>query len=749
MQVPMLLSRRRAERAINLALNVPNSTVSLASVRPQLTQTALPCLQGTWDTVALQVELASLTSKARQLDQQIAQLQTARSGIDGAIARVRERLLLRPIFQPRADDKALASRLASTFLGDREPHTFQISAACAMHAGHHVFVIEQAGRGKSLCFQLAGFMQPPPSVPSAPTPPQLTIVVSPLVALMHEQAAAINATRTYRMANGEVVAAAYVLDGGSGALTRDLDGAAPPTLEACVASLRGEGAAPPLPPGSPEALLLHRLQELDHKGNGTCVFLFVSPEKLARSSTAAGFLRAVYQDCAWRKVVIDEAHCIDEQGREFRPDYLLLRALRIAFPELIFMCLTATAPPEVVVSTCLTLGITDDLVLLRGQLKRPQMRYAVHFVSTARTKKRRICEVVRRAHESGESTLVYTNTRRTTEQLAEAMQVAAGGVAAPEIDAYHAGLTPAHRREIEANWRDGAPTTQLSATIAMGMGMDKPDLDAVVHHQLPRSISSLYQESGRAARGAERLGRWDCFFTLADVFDLLERRHGQLASSRAGHEYGWGACLDLLHFLTDADTCRHVLLERGLGGGGDCGAEAENRCRCQSDEPQCDNCARASLPARDAIIMRRNDWVPALLSVMREQEQASNSGSLSLRAFAAAWVRSSQAPTPVWVRAPLFLLALLHEVLCISFVEISSRINDDLLCSKSKTIRWSARVSIDVRGRRAAQSSPALESVRLPASMWGDSDMNAAKEIEAGERDSSDLESDSDDDVDK
>jgi len=711
----------------------------------------MPAGGGIWDEMAVQVELSFLDSRARSLDVQIAQLTEERSDVEGArnALRQQQRQQQRPAYTPAADEQELALRLAALFLGDVEPHLYQIKAACAFHAGRDVYVVQSAGRGKSLCYQLAGLLSRPPPAPAAPKPAQLTVVLSPIVALMHEQAATINAVRAYRMAIGGPVKSAYVLDGDGGSLLLDLDGEAPPTLEALVSSLRGdEGHATPLHPASPEALLLHRLQEPDANGEGMCIFVFISPEKYARSKSFHTFLHSAYELGLWRKTVIDEAHCIDEHGREFRPDYLLLGALRLAFPKIVVMCLTATAPPEVIVSTCLTLGITSDLLLLRGLLKRSQMRYDVRFVPNAGAKEKLICDAVAAARRRGESTLVYTNTRRATEQLAKAFREACAGSSAPEIDSYHAGKAPELRRAIEANWR-GNVTTQLSATIAMGMGMDKPDLDSVIHHQVPKSIGALYQEASRAGRAGQH-GRWNGIFTLADVFDLLERRHGQLASGRAEHEYGWGLSIDLLRFLMDGETCRHVLLERTLGGGDEID---EAKVCCQSDAPPCDNCARcAAAPEGDAVTLLRKDWIPALLQVMDEQEQASG-GSLSLRAFARAWLRSPLAPKPVWARAALFLLALIHDVLCVSFVEIRSQ-DDDLLHSKPRVVRWSARVTIDVRGKRVARLSPVLRSVRVPASMWGPLTQATAEddgfyndlvmEIAAGEEDGSDLDSDSD-----
>ena len=180
--------------------------------------------------MALHVELNHLKSRGRSLDVQITQLTAERRDVEDAVKALGQRLKQRPAFVPASGDEEVAARLAALFLGDVEPHRYQILAACAMHAGQDVFVVQSAGRGKSLCFQLAGLMLPPPLVPSAPKLEQLLVVLSPLVALAHEQAAAINAVCKYIMADGERVQSAYVLDGGGGDLLQGLDGAAPPSI---------------------------------------------------------------------------------------------------------------------------------------------------------------------------------------------------------------------------------------------------------------------------------------------------------------------------------------------------------------------------------------------------------------------------------------------------------------------------------------------------------------------------------------
>ena len=474
--------------------------------------------------------------------------------------------------------------------------------------------------------------------------------------------------------------------------------------------------------------LLRRLQAKDKHGDGTCVFAFVSPEKVARSAALHACLREAYELGVWRKGVFDEAHCIDEQGHEFRPDFLVLGALRVAFPELRFMCLTATAPPEVLVSLSLTLGIADPVVL-RSPLKRAQMAYTVRVIASERLKVRLVRRIVRDARSHGESTLVYTNTRRGTVELAAQLceecnlPVGTDSVQKPgEIEAYHAGMTGVRRRELEACWRTSR-TRVMAATTAMGMGMDKPDLDRVMHHQLPRSVAALYQEASRAGRDGRR-GSWDGVFTMADVFDQLERRSGKIAASAAGHEYGVAVVRDLLRFLLDTETCRHILFERALGAGLDepgliCGA-------ADASEPQCDNCRRGCADASSTVV--REAWIPALLHLAADLASSSDR-PLTLRALAAAWLRCADAPKPRWVRPALFLLALLSEVFSLSFIAVA-RAHDTSVSpvdapEQRPPVSWSVRVSIDSRGRSVARESAALASVRLPAALW---DASAAEE---------------------
>ena len=719
---------RGARASHNTRPSPPVQTAPVLS-RPRPDSRTLACEQqpsSIWRAVEAQANLAVLEARRNRVGVQLARLSALKAQLDEEVEAARQQLeQTKAAYVPDAADLDLAKRQAALLLGARVPRAFQLEAACASYAGHDVWVIQQAGVGKSACFQIAALMQRPPSRAGGPRPAKLTLVVTPLVALAREQADALNALRQYALACSGSASLAYVLDGvHDDALLAGTD-ASSSTLQRSelVAALRGGSDAPPLLDGSSEAMLLRRLQELDVRGDGTCVVLFVAPEKVARGHQLHALLRTVYELRLWRDVVVDEAHCVHEHGREFRPDYLLLGALRDAFSEITYMCLTATAPPEVVVATSLSLGVRSDAVLFRGSLKRAQMRYCVYFASSTNGKVELVGRMVAEAHARRCSTLIYVRTRRDAERTADTFRVICGLPARDDaachalstIEAYHAGMTTGWRSHLEVAWREGV-IKQMAATTALGMGMDKPDLDAVFHACLPQSVGALYQEASRAARGGQS-GDWKCVFTMADVFELLERRHGQVAASAAGHEYGYGHVLALLRWLLDPVTCRHVLLARALGG-----TMADATDVCRSCNPTCDNCERRlGGGAVEHLLVERSAWIPALLELVHKCECEEGRRGLSLRKLAASWLRAPTAPRPAWVRAPLFLHAFLHGIFSVTFVPIH-RVTDELLSGSSsmqtQITSWSARVTVDVRGRQVADSCDELEHIVLHTSMW-------------------------------
>ena len=216
---------------------------------------------------------------------------------------------------------------------------------------------------------------------------------------------------------------------------------------------------------------------------GRLKLVYLAPERLAM----AGF-REFLWNLDVDLIAVDEAHCISEWGHDFRPDYRNLKSLRREFPDVPVMALTATATPRVREDIAEQLALHSDRTFV-SSFNRPNLTYRV---VPKRDPFSRLLGILR-FHE-GESAIIYGFSRKETEQLAEEL-TAEGFQALP----YHAGLEPRVRRETQERFiRDQVPI--VVATIAFGMGIDKPDVRLVVHYDLPKSIEGYYQETGRAGR---------------------------------------------------------------------------------------------------------------------------------------------------------------------------------------------------------------------------------------------------------
>ncbi len=291
-------------------------------------------------------------------------------------------------------------------------------------AGKDVFAVLPTGGGKSLCFQLPALVQP-----------GLTVVVSPLIALMKDQVDALQAA-----------------------------GVAATFLNSSLAA----GESRP------------RLRGLHH---GEFRLLYVAPERLMLS----GFLDDLKK---WNVnlFAIDEAHCISEWGHDFRPEYRQLQTMRGIFPTVPMMALTATATERVRGDIVRQLHLKDPACYV-ASFNRPNLTYRVAAKSGAY--EQILAYVQARPNESG---IVYVQSRKTADSLAA--KLSADGVKALP---YHAGMTAGDRtKNQEAFLRDEARV--ICATIAFGMGINKPNVRFVIHHDLPKNIEGYYQETGRAGR---------------------------------------------------------------------------------------------------------------------------------------------------------------------------------------------------------------------------------------------------------
>lgn len=343
--------------------------------------------------------------------------------------------------------------------------------------GRDTLAIMPTGGGKSLCFQLPALLRE-----------GVTLVVSPLIALMRDQVRALTAAGVP-----------------AGAIT---SGNTPQETDAVL-----------------EALAEGRLK-----------LLYIAPERLALSSTLSLLKRA---DVSF--IAVDEAHCVSQWGHDFRPDYLRIGDLRRAL-DVPLAAFTATADEETraEIVTRLFNG-QDPVTFLRG-FDRPNINLAFAVKDRPREQILRFADARR-----GQAGIVYCATRARTETLAAALTEA--GHAAIH---YHGGMDADARRRAEERFQreDGLI---VAATVAFGMGVDKPDIRWVAHADLPQSIESYYQEIGRAGRDgapAEAL-------TLYGAEDIRMRR-GQIdeGNAPADRKHADHGRLNALLGLAEALTCR-------------------------------------------------------------------------------------------------------------------------------------------------------------------------------------------------
>lgn len=291
-----------------------------------------------------------------------------------------------------------------------------------------VLVIMPTGGGKSLCYQLPALLKP-----------GLTVVVSPLIALMQDQVQALQD-------NG--IPATFLNSSLSGSEIRERE----------------------------RALI-----------DGEIRLLYVAPERLLGEGMLSSLLSQVYVST----FAIDEAHCVSEWGHDFRPEYRQLRQLRQTYPQVPIMALTATATERVRQDIIEQLNLTAPCVHL-ASFNRPNLYYEVR--PKTRSAYQELVQLIRQTPGAG---IIYCLSRRRVDELTAKLQQE--GIAALP---YHAGLNGETRTCNQTRFiRDDVQV--MVATIAFGMGINKPDVRFVVHYDLPRNIEGYYQESGRAGRDGE------------------------------------------------------------------------------------------------------------------------------------------------------------------------------------------------------------------------------------------------------
>ena len=376
-----------------------------------------------------------------------------------------------------------------------------------MVGGGDALVLMPTGGGKSLCYQI-------PAIARQQSGHGITIVISPLIALMHDQVGTLHEAG---------VSAAFL-----------------------NSTLTFEEAA------DVERRLLR----------GDITLLYCAPERVTTPRFLSQ-LDALYARQHLSLFAIDEAHCVSQWGHDFRPEYRALTVLHERYAEVPRIALTATAD-----------DLTRADILERLQLQsarafvssfdRPNIRYTI---VEKQEPTQQLVRFITQEHE-GDAGIVYCQSRKRVEEIARLL-------CTKGIDAlpYHAGLEADVRRANQDRFlRDEAIV--MVATIAFGMGIDKPDVRFVCHLDMPKNIEGYYQETGRAGRDGEAADAWMCY----GLVDVVNQRR-MIDESPAGEEFKQGlrGKLDALLGLAEATDCRRVRLLRYFGESSqDCG--------------NCDNC---------------------------------------------------------------------------------------------------------------------------------------------------------------
>ena len=295
--------------------------------------------------------------------------------------------------------------------------------------------------------------------------------------------------------------------------------------------------------------------------HGRLKLLYLAPERLLQEET-----QALLREVTIAIIAIDEAHCVSQWGHDFRAEYLGLNVLKEWFPGVPRMALTATATLPTRAEIVARLDLDAPRVFV-SSFDRPNIRYAVNAKTDAR---RQLLEFLR--HRRGESGIVYCLSRDKTESIAEWL-VEQGFAALP----YHAGLPAATRAENQRRFLV-EDSLVIVATIAFGMGIDKPDVRFVAHLDLPKSIEAYYQETGRAGRDGEPADAW-MVYGLQDVVQLAQF----VAASEADeqHKRRERAKLDALLGWCEATECRRRPLLEYFG---------------EPREEACGNCDNCTAP---------------------------------------------------------------------------------------------------------------------------------------------------------
>ncbi len=400
----------------------------------------------------------------------------------------------------------------------------QLEAINATLSGKDTFVLMPTGGGKSLCYQL-------PSIVRSGKTRGVTVVISPLLSLMQDQVEHLKELKIQAfLINSEV--------------SREH-----------------------------RALVMESLRE--PQVEKYIQLLYITPEMISKSQAMVRAFRELYERKKLARIVIDEAHCVSEWGHDFRPDYKLLGDVRREFSGVPVMALTATATENAKVDVIHNLGIQGCEVLTQS-FNRPNLTYEVRSKGKGKEVLETIATTIKTFYNN-QSGIIYCFSRQNCETVAKSLRE----VHQISAQHYHAGMDAEDKNSAQRKWQSGKYHV-IVATIAFGMGIDKPDVRFVIHHSIPKSLEGYYQETGRAGRDGKRSGCY-LYYGYQDavaIKRIIDEGEGSFEQKERQRQM----LRNVIGFCENKSDCRRVQVLRYFN-------ESFRREDCNG---ACDNCTSQS-----------------------------------------------------------------------------------------------------------------------------------------------------------